>query len=45
MCLVGVIDADSEVGAVESASSAEAEVGCDACDNSTCADVDADVDA
>ena len=39
------MDADSEVGAVESAAGAEAEVGCDACDNSTCADVDADVDA
>ena len=36
------MDADSEVGAVESASSAETEVGCDACDNSICADVDAD---
>jgi hypothetical protein len=37
------MDADSEVGAVESASSAEAEVGSDACDNSSCADVvDAD---
>jgi hypothetical protein len=34
--------ADSEVGAVESASSAEAEVGSNACDNSSCADVDAD---
>jgi len=41
MCLVGVMDADSEVGAVESASSAEAEVG-DASDNNSCADVDAD---
>ena len=45
MCLVGVMDANSEVDAVESASGAEAEVGCDARDNSTCADVDADVDA
>ena len=42
MCLIGVMDADSEVGAVESASSAETEVGCDACDNSICADVDAE---
>ena len=42
MCLVGEMDADSEVGAVESASSAEAEVGSNACDNSSCADVDAD---
>jgi len=42
MCLVGVMDADSEVGAVESASSAEAEVGSNACDNSSCADFDAD---
>ena len=40
MCLVGVMDADGEVGAVESASGAEAEIDSDACDNSTCADVD-----
>ena len=45
MCLVVVMDADGEVGAVGSASGAEAEVDSDACDNSTCADVDADVDA
>jgi len=45
MCLVGMMDADGEVGAVESAPGAETEVDSDACDNSTCADDDADVDA
>ena len=40
MCLVWVMEADGEVGAVESASGAEAEIDSDACDNSTRADVD-----
>ena len=41
MRLVRVMDADGEVGAVESASGAEAIIDSDACD----VDVDADVDA
>ena len=44
MRLVRVMDADGEVGAVESASGAEAIVDSDACDSSTCADVDEDAD-
>jgi hypothetical protein len=45
MRLVGVMNVDGEVGAVESAFNADAKTDSDASDISACADADADADA